>query len=229
MKNSTALRAAGTIVLALALTIGAAACSSDKKDSSGTTTTTAAAAPTTSGVRPTGGLSKADVVQMQEWLDAVGCDVGANDGIIGPLTIASLKSFQQGAGLTVDGLYGPQTKSALSADAQAKKQVCVPPAPVPNPVGPTGAGAACTVAALNQSFGPDVWQAAKVEITGYGCDQGWAYIWANIVPNAQGYPTLSVTDVVAARNGAWVQQDRSKVCVAGVMPQDIYTGGCTSN
>lgn len=229
MKRSFALRTAGAVVLAAALLAGAAACSSDKKSDNTTTTSTTAAAPTTSGVRPAG-LSKADVIQMQEWLDAVGCDVGNNDGVIGPITIATLKAFQKGAGLTVDGLYGPKTKAALSADAQAKKKVCVPPTPTPNPVGPTGGGAACTTAAITAGLDSSMTGGVTVSLSGYGCDAGWAYAYATLnPPPGSSDPSISVTDVLAARNGVWVTQDRAKVCVAGVMPTDIYNGGCLSN
>jgi peptidoglycan hydrolase-like protein with peptidoglycan-binding domain len=164
---------------------------------------------------------------MQEWLDAVGCDVGNNDGIIGPLTLASLKAFQQGAGLTVDGVYGPKTKAALSADAQAKKQVCKKPTPPPAPVGPTGAGAACTATAIQAGLNAAITTGYTVKLDGFGCDQGWAYAYATVTPT--GGESIDVTDVLAARNGAWVSQDRGVVCVKGKMPQDIYNGGCTSN
>jgi len=92
MPTHPARRLIGVAVLSLALVAGVAACSSDKK-SSDTSTTTTSAAPTTSGVKPVSTLTKADIIQMQEWLDAVGCDVGNNDGVIGPLTIASIKAF----------------------------------------------------------------------------------------------------------------------------------------
>jgi peptidoglycan hydrolase-like protein with peptidoglycan-binding domain len=38
------------------------------------------------------------------------------DGIFGPQTRLALESFQQGAGLTADGLLGPETWAALPAD-----------------------------------------------------------------------------------------------------------------
>lgn len=226
MKRSFALRTAGAVLLAATLLAGAAACSSDKKSNDTTTTTSSTAAPTTSGVRPAG-LSKADVVQMQEWLDAVGCDVGANDGIIGPRTIATLKAFQKGAGLTVDGTYGPKTKAALSADAQAKKQVCVLPTPTPPPVGPTGAAAACTSAAITSGLDAGMTAGTTVTVTGFGCDSGWAYAWATLT--AGGEPSIAVTDVLASRDGKWVSQDRGVVCQQGKLPAVIYTNGCLSN
>jgi len=230
MRTHHARRMLGVAILTLAVVAGAAACSSDKKSDSNSTTTTTAAAPTTSGVKPTSSLTKADIVQMQEWLDAVGCDVGNNDGVIGPLTIASIKSFQKGAGLTVDGTYGPQTKAALSTDAQAKKQVCVKPTPTPPPVGPTGSGAACTSAAITSGLDASMTAGTTVTVNGFGCDSGWAYAWATLTPpSGSGAPALGVTDVLAARDGKWVSQDRGVVCQQGKLPSVIYTNGCMSN
>lgn len=222
-------RSIGVAALALALVLGVAACSSSSKGSDSTTTTTAAPAPTTSGVKPVNALTKADIVQMQEWLDATGCDVGANDGVIGPLTIASLKSFQKGAGLTVDGVYGPKTKAALSAAAQAKKQVCVKPTPPVPPVGPTGAQAACTSTELAKGFDASITNDATVKIDGFGCSGGWAYVWATLTSKTDPTLSISVTDVMASRNGAWVSQDRATVCVPGKMPQVVYDNGCLAS
>lgn len=230
MRTHSARRILGVAVLSLAIVAGIAGCSSGSKSSSTTTTSTTAVAPTTSGVKPVNTLTKADIVQMQEWLDAVGCDVGNNDGVIGPLTIASIKSFQKGAGLTVDGTYGPKTKAALSADAQAKKQVCTKPAPTPPPVGPTGNAAACTSAAITSGLDATMTSGNTVKVNGFGCDSGWAYAWVTLTPPASsGAPAIEVTDVLASRNGAWVSQDRGVVCQQGKLPSVIYTNGCMSN
>jgi hypothetical protein len=230
MRSHSARRAIGVAVLCLAIVAGVAACSSDKKSSDTSTTTTSAVAPTTSGVKPVSTLTKADIVQMQEWLDAVGCDVGNNDGIIGPHTIASIKAFQKGAGLSVHGTYGPKTKAALSADAQAKKKICVAPTPAPAPVGPTGASAPCTSAAITSGLDAAMTAGTTAKVTGFGCDAGWAYAWAELTPPAgSGAPILAITDVLAARDGKWVTQDRGVVCQQGKLPSVIYTNGCLSN
>ncbi len=229
MNSATPRRIVGVLALSIALVTGAAACSSGSKSDS-TSTTTAASAPSTSGVKPVSTLTKADVIQLQEWLDTVGCDVGNNDGVIGPMTIASIKAFQKGAGLNVDGTYGPKTKAALSADAQAKKKICTLPAPTPAPVGPTGATAACTTAAITSGVSAGLGQGTTAKLEGFGCDAGWAYAYATLTPPAgSDAPSIGVTEVLAARDGKWVAQDRGVVCQAGKMPADIYNGGCLSN
>ena len=212
----------GLIVVLAALLIGATACSSG--GSSGTTTTTTAG-PTTSGVKPVSTLTKADIEQMQAWLDQVGCDAGKNDGIIGPETLNALKAFQTSAGLSVDGIYGPKTKAALEADAKAGRRICSLPTPTPAPVGPTGAGAACTSDAIANALTGTFGTSVPTKLDAFGCDAGWAYAHVTLGPNSDG-STIDVTTVLAARDGNWVVQDRGVVCPSGSMPKDIQSAGC---
>jgi len=59
------------------------------------------------------GQSSGCVVELQNLLKKQGYNPGAIDGIFGSGTLAAVKSFQKAKGLTVDGLVGPATKSAL--------------------------------------------------------------------------------------------------------------------
>ncbi|HET9729299.1 MAG TPA: peptidoglycan-binding protein [Acidimicrobiia bacterium] len=54
-----------------------------------------------------------DVGELQRRLNALGFDAGREDGIFGPGSERALRSFQRDAGLTVDGMFGPQTRAAL--------------------------------------------------------------------------------------------------------------------
>ena len=54
-----------------------------------------------------------DVIRLQELLAASGHEPGPADGIFGSHTDAAVHSFQASAGLAVDGLVGPLTRSAL--------------------------------------------------------------------------------------------------------------------
>jgi peptidoglycan hydrolase-like protein with peptidoglycan-binding domain len=94
----------------------AAACSSN---SSSDTTTSSSTTSTTSAARSTAAVSG-----MQMALASVGCYAGAVDGISGPATTQALRAFQAASGLTVDGVYGIQTKSKLLAAVSAGKRVC---------------------------------------------------------------------------------------------------------
>lgn len=59
------------------------------------------------------GDSGTDVVALQNALAARGFNPGVADGTFGPATETALKSFQATAGLTADGIAGPQTIAAL--------------------------------------------------------------------------------------------------------------------
>ncbi|MBS2531414.1 C40 family peptidase [Catenulispora sp. NF23] len=52
------------------------------------------------------------VTELQELLNKNGAHI-AVDGDFGPATLAAVKSYQSGHGLSVDGIVGPDTKAAL--------------------------------------------------------------------------------------------------------------------
>jgi N-acetylmuramoyl-L-alanine amidase len=54
-----------------------------------------------------------DVSELQEDLGRLGFDAGRVDGIFGPRTVAAVEAFQRNAGLTVDGVAGPDTVRSL--------------------------------------------------------------------------------------------------------------------
>lgn len=59
------------------------------------------------------GVDGADVHALQDRLAAAGYDTGTPDGVFGPKTDAAVRAFQSAMGMTVDGLVGRQTKTAL--------------------------------------------------------------------------------------------------------------------
>jgi len=61
------------------------------------------------------GDRSSDVKTLQENLNKLGHNAGAVDGIFGPSTDKALKSFQRAAGITVDGIAGPQTFAKITA------------------------------------------------------------------------------------------------------------------
>lgn len=54
-----------------------------------------------------------DIADLQGRLGALGFDAGRADGIFGPLTAAALAEFQRNAGVSSDGICGPDTVDAL--------------------------------------------------------------------------------------------------------------------
>ncbi len=65
-------------------------------------------------------------------------------------------------------------------------------------------------------------------VASYGCEGGWAYLWATI---GSGPEAVGVTEVLRANASMtrWVIASRLKVCKPGVMPNYIYRQGCFSN
>jgi len=65
------------------------------------------------------GSRGAEVVQIQETLNAKGYWCGAADGIFGPNTYQGVTKFQKAASLVVDGIVGPKTRQALGLASAA--------------------------------------------------------------------------------------------------------------
>jgi peptidoglycan hydrolase-like protein with peptidoglycan-binding domain len=59
------------------------------------------------------GLDGADVHALQDRLADLGYNTGTPDGVFGPKTDTAVRAFQESMGMTVDGLVGRQTKTAL--------------------------------------------------------------------------------------------------------------------
>jgi transcriptional regulator with XRE-family HTH domain len=59
------------------------------------------------------GAAGADVAEAQCLLRRAGITPGGIDGMFGPLTLRAVKTFQQRAGLVVDGMLGPRSWKAL--------------------------------------------------------------------------------------------------------------------
>ncbi|WP_020123660.1 peptidoglycan-binding protein [Streptomyces canus] len=59
------------------------------------------------------GATGADVAEAQCLLRRAGISPGGIDGMFGPLTLRAVKTFQDRAGLTADGIVGPRSWKAL--------------------------------------------------------------------------------------------------------------------
>jgi N-acetylmuramoyl-L-alanine amidase len=63
-----------------------------------------------------------DVVELQTLLGGLGFDAGKVDGILGSRTAEAVAEFQRNAGLTTDGICGPETIAALRRVASRADQ-----------------------------------------------------------------------------------------------------------
>ncbi len=63
------------------------------------------------------GSQGAEVVHMQQTLNEKGYWCGDADGVFGPLTYQAVIRYQRDAGLTADGIAGPNTRQTLGIDS----------------------------------------------------------------------------------------------------------------
>ena len=81
---------------------------------------------------PTGPVPQTEK-EVQHALNVLGTQPPlAEDGAVGPKTIAAIKSFQMSHGLAADGVAGPKTKAALAV-ALGSPVALPPPSPKPGP------------------------------------------------------------------------------------------------
>lgn len=77
------------------------------------------------------GSQGASVVELQRLLLAHGFNPGAIDGIFGPQTQSAVMAFQRSRGLTVDGIVGVQTWTALGVNCGTTPPVTCPAGTTP--------------------------------------------------------------------------------------------------
>jgi len=85
--------------------------------------------------------------------------------------------------------------------------------------------ARCSAAALSEPFTGALRVSA---VASYGCEDGWAFLWATV---GTGEHAVGVTEVVHWNPALdeWRIASRLKVCRPGVLPDFIYRQGCFSN
>lgn len=71
------------------------------------------------------------VTYLQELLEQAGLTPDPEDGNFGPATLAAVQSFQSTHGLDVDGVVGPTTWAALTAESNPQDDPNAPTGDVP--------------------------------------------------------------------------------------------------
>jgi peptidoglycan hydrolase-like protein with peptidoglycan-binding domain len=99
------------------------------------------------------GAEGPEVKQLQDALVKLGHmtqeQVATGPGVFGPKTEAALKAFQSSRGITVDGVYGPQSRQALTEALGGRPAPTPGPVTGPAPTQPTPGTDAARVARLN--------------------------------------------------------------------------------
>jgi peptidoglycan hydrolase-like protein with peptidoglycan-binding domain len=108
----TICRVAFALVLLVVMT-AFTGCGGDDETTTTTTTTTVAETETTASETPAGPA----VAELQQVMTTLGYYSGSIDGIYGDATTEGVKAMQEDLGVTVDGIYGPQTHAALGDEA----------------------------------------------------------------------------------------------------------------
>ncbi len=63
-------------------------------------------------------------------------------------------------------------------------------------------------------------------VQNYGCEAGWAYLWATI---GVGAGQFSVTELMSYAAGGWHAASRATYCHAAMLPDVVYHRACFSN
>jgi hypothetical protein len=205
------------LAVVVAIPLLATACGSNSASTATSTTSSgSSSATTTSG----GGAAAAtNVRELQEDLAKVGCYSGQIDGALGPVTKQAIRNFQSAAGLSADGVYGPNTQARLLADAKTGTKVCSssgPTTPTTKPASTTTTQpsptttsiasttttpassttrpsvAPCTSAAISVAL------ASGQQLESYQCSNGWA---AGAQTNSQ----YASAFLLQSSNGTWIQ------------------------
>lgn len=127
--------------------------------------------------------SRGDVVlQLQTQLQQQGYSPGSLDGIYGRRTQAAVRAFQQDQGLTVDGIVGRETWTALDqiASAPSSEPIQARPSP-PEPTSPSTSprpSPPVTVVPSEDSLHPDISEPEPIPFT-WAWIAGWIFLYGS--------------------------------------------------
>ncbi|MFN8125313.1 MAG: peptidoglycan-binding domain-containing protein [Candidatus Nanopelagicales bacterium] len=219
MFNLRVAAAGAAVILAVGGLAGCSSSSSTPSTSPSETMTSASASPSSSG----GGENIVALdKEIQTNLNAVGCQAGPVDGILGPETDQAIVRFQEADGLEVNGEAGPETILALKKASVAGRTVCstATASPTSTP-SPTSTTAPCTATALAASLPSDA------QLQSFVCVNVAAERWAA----GQYMSGPSVQNFFAKADGStWKSVSKDQVCgtaSAGLPPKLLDYCGMT--
>jgi Putative peptidoglycan binding domain len=221
-----------TVAMVLAFALVGAACGGGDDDSvsTGGTTTTNAQQASTGG---SSGSDGNDVLDLQRELNTLGCEAGPLDGELGPDTLGAIRRFQSAAGLSVDGIVGPNTRTALSNAAATGTPRCPVGPPPPGPPTPTstpgGSTPPCTEAAIRPVVTASLLAGETlVKLNEFNCAITWAVAQPTVTSSAA--PSGTEVTVLMRWNGsAWQTVDQGVYCDNGSVPAAIFAKACQSH
>ncbi len=225
----------GVGVLAAATLVAACGGGDDDSVSTDDGTTTTSGPPNIGGKY---GGDGNDVLALQRELNSLNCDAGPNDGTLGPDTEAGIRHFQQVAGLTVDGVVGPQTRAALATAAQTGQPRCpdAPPPPPPSTAPPTTGGGGgggggtppCTEAAIRPVVQASLSPGEQMfKLNQFNCAITWAVSTPTVGSTQEN--AVEITVLLRWNGSAWQVVDRGVYCENGDVPPAIVQKACNSN
>lgn len=226
-------RTCWTVATVLAFALVVAACGGGDDDSvstGGTTTTTNAQQASTGGST---GADGNDVLDLQRELNTLGCEAGPLDGELGPDTLGAIRRFQSAAGISVDGVVGPNTRTALSNAAATGSPRCPvgpPPTAPPTPTSTPGSSTPpCTEAAIRPVVTASLLAGETlVKLNEFNCAITWAVAQPTVTSAAA--PSGTQVTVLMRWNGSvWQTVDQGIYCDNGSVPAAIRAKACSSN
>jgi len=143
------------------------------------------------------------VAQLQQALNSSGYWCGAVDGIFGPKTYQAVINFQKDAGITVDGIVGPQTRKYLGLSSSSPSYTPVSRGAKTLTMVATGY---CPCAKCNWPY------VGQPSYLGYPLGRGIVAVDPNVIPMGSKLYIEGYGEGIAADQGGAIKGNRIDLC-----------------